>query len=362
MKVIAFDPFLTAERAAHLGVQKVELDELLARADFISLHTPLTDKTKNILDEAAFAKMKKGVRIINCARGGLLDEAALKVALDSGRVARAALDVFEEEPATRHPLFGDERVVATPHLGASTAEAQEKVAEQIAEQIADFLLTGAVANAVNMPSISADEAPKLKPYVMLAEKLGQFLGQLADTAIQSVTIEYEGTVADLKTQPLTAAALAGLLHPTMSEVNMVNAPVIARDRGIKISEVRRSQEGAFESYIRVSATTERHKHSIAGTLYSGNRPRIIQLNGIDMEAAWGENMLCVTNADKPGHIGALGTLLGGAGVNIATFALGRTAAGGDAIALVEVDQKVGEDVLVKVRALPNVIDARGLVF
>lgn len=362
MKVIAFDPFLTGERAAQLGVQKVELDELLARADFISLHTPLTDKTRNILDEAAFAKMKKGVRVINCARGGLLDEAALKRALDEGRVARAALDVFEEEPATKHALFGNERVVATPHLGASTAEAQEKVAEQIAEQIADFLLTGAVANAVNMPSISADEAPKLKPYVMLAERLGAFLGQITDTAIQTVTIEYEGTVADLKTAPLTAAALAGLLKPAMAEVNMVNAPVIAKERGIKVQEVRRAQEGVFESYIRLTATTERRSFSIAGTLYSGNRPRIIQLNGIDMEASWGANMLCVTNADKPGHIGALGSLLGQAGVNIATFALGRTRAGGDAIALVEVDQKVGEEVLAKVRALPNVLDARSLSF
>lgn len=362
MKVIAFDPFLTGERAAQLGVQKVELDELLARADFISLHTPLTDKTRNILDEAAFAKMKKGVRVINCARGGLLDEAALKRALDEGRVARAALDVFEEEPATKHALFGDERVVATPHLGASTAEAQEKVAEQIAEQIADFLLTGAVANAVNMPSISADEAPKLKPYVMLAERLGAFLGQITDTAIQTVTIEYEGTVADLKTAPLTAAALAGLLKPAMAEVNMVNAPVIAKERGIKVQDVRRAAEGVFESYIRLTATTERRSFSIAGTLYSGNRPRIIQLNGIDMEASWGANMLCVTNADKPGHIGALGSLLGQAGVNIATFALGRTRAGGDAIALVEVDQKVGEEVLAKVRALPNVLDARSLSF
>jgi D-3-phosphoglycerate dehydrogenase len=362
MKVIAYDPFLTAERAEQLGVQKIEIDELFARADFISLHTPLTDKTRNIIDEAAFAKMKHGVRIINCARGGLMDEKALKAAIESGKVARVALDVFEEEPARHHPLFGDERLVATPHLGASTGEAQEKVAEQIAEQIADFLLTGAVANAVNMPSISADEAPRLRPYVSLAEKLGQFIGQLADTAIQSVTIEYEGTVADLKTSPLTAAALTGLLRPVMPDVNMVNAPTIARERGIKVSEIRRGQEGVFESYIRLSATTERRKLSIAGTLYSGNRPRIIQLNGIDMEAAWGANMLCVINADKPGHIGALGTLLAGAGVNIATFALGRAQVGGDAIALVEVDQKLSDEVLAKVKALSHVIDAKALTF
>jgi len=362
MRVIAYDPYLTAERAKEIGVEKVELDDLFRRSDFVTLHTPLTEKTKNIIDDAAFTKMKKGVRIINCARGGLVDEKALKRALDSGTVARVALDVFEEEPAKQHVLFGDERVVATPHLGASTSEAQEKVAEQVAEQMADFLLTGAVANAVNMPSITADEAPRLKPYVALAEKLGQFIGQLTDTAMQSVSIEYEGAVAELKTAPLTAAALAGLLRPNMSGVNMVNAPVIAREHGIKVSEVKRGQQGVFESYIRLTATTERKAVSIAGTLYSGHRPRIIQINGIDMEAAWSPHMLYVTNEDRPGYIGALGTILGQAGVNIATFALGRATQGGDAIALIAVDQKVTDEAIGKVKALSHAIDAKALSF
>jgi D-3-phosphoglycerate dehydrogenase len=362
MKVIAFDPYLTAERAQQLGVAKVDLDELFARSDFISLHTPLTDKTRHIIDETAFQMMKTGVRLINCARGGLVDEKALRAALVSGKVSRVALDVFEDEPAKEHPLFGDERLVATPHLGASTSEAQEKVAEQIAEQMADFLMTGAVTNAVNMPSISADEAPRLKPYVFLAERLGQFIGQLTDTAIQSVTIEYEGAVAEMKTAPLTAAALAGLLRPAMTEVNMVNAPVIARERGLKVEEVSRAQSGVFESYVRVSATTERRKLSIAGTLYSGNRPRIIQLNGVDMEAAWSANMLYVTNTDHPGHIGALGTILGAAGVNIGTFALGRDKPGGDAHALIAVDLPASDAALSQMRALPYVIEARALAF
>ena len=362
MRVVAYDPYLTAERAMELGVEKLELDDLFARADFISLHTPLTDKTRNIINKNAFDKMKRGVRIVNCARGGLVDEAELKLALDSGKVARVALDVFETEPATAHPLFGDERLVATPHLGASTSEAQEKVAEQIAEQMSDFLLTGAVTNAVNMPSISADEAPRLKPYVVLAEKLGQFIGQLAETALLSVAIEYDGAAAQLNTAALTAAALAGLLRPNMSEINMVNAPVIARERGIKISETKHAQAGVFETLVRLTVTTERRTRSIAGTLYAGSRPRMVQLDGVDLEAAWGTNMLYVTNSDRPGHIGALGTLLGESGVNIATFALGRKGPGGDAIALIEIDQPAEENVIAKVKSLAHVIEAKALRF
>jgi D-3-phosphoglycerate dehydrogenase len=345
-----------------LGVEKVELENLFKRADFISLHTPLTDKTRNIINADAFALMKKGVRIVNAARGGLMDERALKEALDSGKVARVALDVFEEEPATKHPLFGDERVVATPHLGASTSEAQEKVAEQIAEQMADFLLLGAVTNAVNMPSITADEAPRIRPYVSLAEKLGSFVGQLTDTSIEQVSIEYEGAVAELKTTALTAAALAGLLAPQMAEVNMVNAPVVARERGIKVSETKRAQEGVFEAYIRIIVKSGRGTRSIAGTLYSGNRPRIIQIDGIDMDAAWGPNMLCVVNIDKPGFVGTLGNTFGQAGINIATFALGRREAGGHAIALVEIDAPITPEILAKVQGIKNVIEAKALRF
>jgi D-3-phosphoglycerate dehydrogenase len=362
MKVVAYDPYLSEDHAKNLGVEKVELDDLFKRADFISLHTPLTDKTRNIIDAAAFAKMKKGVRIINAARGGLMDEKALKEALDSGKVARVALDVFEEEPAIKHPLFGDDRVVATPHLGASTTEAQEKVAEQIAEQMADFLLLGAVTNAVNMPSITADEAPRIKPYVSLAEKLGTFMGQITDTSVQQISIEYEGAVAELKTTALTAAVLSGILAPNMSEVNMVNAPVVARERGIKVSETKRAQEGVFETYIRVQVKTERGTRSIAGTLYSGNRPRIIQIDGIGMDAAWAPNMLCVVNVDKPGFVGTLGNTFGEAGINIATFALGRREAGGHAIALVEIDQPLTPEILAKVQNIKHVVEAKALRF
>jgi D-3-phosphoglycerate dehydrogenase len=362
MKVIAYDPYLSEDKAADLGVEKVTLDDLFARADFISLHTPLTDKTSNIVDAAAFAKMKDGVRIINCARGGLIDEAALGEALDSGKVARAALDVYVEEPAKSHPLFGNDHLVATPHLGASTSEAQVKVAEQVAEQMADFLLTGAITNAVNMPSITADEAPRIKPYVSLAEKLGAFVGQLIETPLQQVSIEYEGAVAELKTTPLTAAVLAGLLSPNVSEVNMVNAPVVARERGIKVSETRRAQEGVFETYIRIKTVSERRTRSIAGTLYSGNRPRIIQIDEIDMDAPIGPNMLCVANIDKPGFVGTIGKTFEAEGINIATFALGRTEAGGHAIALLEIDQPLSKDILAKVQEINNVVEAKALKF
>jgi D-3-phosphoglycerate dehydrogenase len=362
MRVVAFDPFLTEERAAEIGVEKVDLDTLLKRADIVTLHTPLTDDTRGIIGAEALAKMKKGARLVNCARGGLVDEAALKEALESGHLAGAALDVFEEEPAKENPLFGLPNLIATPHLGASTQEAQEKVALQVAEQMSDYLLTGAVTNAINMPSISADEAPRLKPYVELAEKLGLFAGQLTETAISSVQIEYEGAVAELNTKPMTAAALMGLLKPQLTDVNMVSAPVIAKQRGLKIQEVKREQEGIFETYIRLTVTTERQERSVAGTIYSTGQMRIIQVKGINIDCELGRHMLYVTNEDKPGFIGALGTALGEGGVNIATFNLGRAEEGGDAIALVEVDGPVPADVLEKVRALPLVKQAKPLAF
>ncbi|MCP5432209.1 MAG: phosphoglycerate dehydrogenase [Alphaproteobacteria bacterium] len=362
MKVIAYDPFLTEARAEELGVEKVELAELLKRADIVTLHTPLTDQTRNIIDAKALKAMKKGARIVNCARGGLVDEAALKAALDEGHIAGAALDVFLEEPAKANVLFGDEKVIATPHLGASTTEAQEMVALQVAEQMSDYLLTGAVVNAVNMPSISADEAPRLKPFVELAEKLGLFAGQLTETGITEVQLEYEGTVAEMNTKPMTAAALMGLLKPQLEDVNMVSAPVIAKERGLKVQETKRAQGGIFETYIRLSITTESQTRSVAGTIYSSGQMRIIQIKGINMDAELGPHMLYVTNQDKPGFIGALGTLLGQAGINIATFNLGRAKSGGDAIALIEVDQPVPVDVLAKIRALPHVVRAQTLKF
>jgi D-3-phosphoglycerate dehydrogenase len=362
MRVVAFDPYLSPERAADLGVEKVEFDELLARADFISLHTPLTNETKNIISADAIARMKKGARLINCARGGLVDEAAVKTALESGQLAGAAFDVFAEEPAKQNALFGNERVVSTPHLGASTMEAQENVALQVAEQISDYLLTGAVTNALNMPSISSEEAQRIRPWVSLAEKLGAFAGQLTETSISAVEIVYEGMPAGLNTRALTQAALCGLLKPTLSEVNMVNAPLVAKERGVRISEVRRDQQGAYEGYIKLSVTTEQLARSVAGTVFSNTRPRVIQIKGIDMDAEFAPHMLYITNEDKPGFIGRLGTLLGNAGVNIANFNLGRSAPGADAIALLQVDEPVADNVLADIRSLPLVKQVRALVF
>ncbi|HMM13049.1 MAG TPA: phosphoglycerate dehydrogenase [Parvibaculum sp.] len=362
MKVIAFDPFLTQERAADLGVEKVDLDELLKRSDFITLHTPLTDKTRNILNKDSLAKTKKGVRIINCARGGLVVEADLKAAIEAGHVAGAALDVFEEEPAKTNILFGMEQIVATPHLGASTNEAQENVALQVAEQMADYLLSGAITNSVNVPSISAEEAPKLTPFVELAQLLGSFAGQLTETGIHEVTIEYEGTVAGMNTRVLTNAALTGLLKPQLADVNTVSAPVIAKERGIQVSEVKREQRGAYETYIRLTVKTDRQERSVAGTVFSDGRPRLIQIKGVNMDAALGAHMIYVTNQDKPGFIGALGSILGKSNINIANFNLGRQETGGAAICLVEVDGPVPAEVLNEIQALPHVVQVKALSF
>jgi len=363
MHVIAYDPYLSAERAVEIGVEKVELNDLLARADFITLHTPLTNETRNIISADAINKMKKGVRLINCARGGLVDEAALKVALDAGHVAGAALDVFAEEPAKANILFGHEKVVATPHLGASTEEAQENVALQVAEQIADYLLTGAITNALNMPSINAQEAALVRPWIALAEKLGAFAGQLTETSLQAVEILYEGTAATLNQRALTQAALAGLLKPQLAEVNMVNAPVVAKERGIKVSETRRDRQGIYEGYIKVTAMLgDGSTRRVAGTVFSDGRPRLIQVKDINLDAEFAPHMLYVVNEDKPGFIGKLGTLLGEAKVNIANFTLGRAAPGADAIALVEVDGEVAEKVLADIRKLPLVRLAKALTF
>ncbi|MGE5536373.1 MAG: phosphoglycerate dehydrogenase, partial [Acidobacteriota bacterium] len=321
MKVIAYDPFLSPERALDLGVEKVELDELFRRADFITLHTPLTEKTRNIIDGAALRRMKKGVRIINCARGGLVDEAAVAEALKSGHVAGAAFDVFMTEPATDSPLFALPNVVCTPHLGAATKEAQENVALQIAEQMSDYLLRGAITNAINFPSISAEEAPKLKPFIALAEKLGSFAGQLTETGLGKVQISYEGVVAGMNTKALTSAAIAGLLRPMLQDVNVVSAPVVAKERGIVVEEVTREAQGDYESLITVTVTTERQSRHVSGTVFADGRPRIVNIKGIRMDAEFGRSMIYITNLDKPGFIGRFASTLGDAGINIATFNL-----------------------------------------
>ena len=363
MKVIAYDPFLSPERAVDLGVEKVDLDTLLARADFISLHTPLTDQTRNLIDKTALAKCKPGVRIVNCARGGLIVEEDLKVALDSGQVAGAALDVFPTEPATENVLFGHPNVVCTPHLGASSTEAQLNVAIQVAEQMSDFLLHGAVTNALNMPSVTVEEAPKLRPYMKLADQLGAFAGQATETGIRKVTVEYEGQVAALNTRPLTALILQGLLKPQLSDsVNMVNAPLVAKERNIDLTEVKHDREGDYHTLIRLTVESERWQRSIAGTLFADQRPRVVEIKGIKIDAELGPHMLYVTNDDKPGFIGKLGTLLGDNGINIATFALGRSAPGKDAIALVEIDGPIPAALLKQVQDLAQVQQAKHLVF
>lgn len=345
MKVIAFDPFLSAERAVEIGVEKVELEDVLTRADFITLHTPMTESTRGIINKAAIAKMKKGVRLINCARGGLIVEADLKEALESGHVAGAALDVFEEEPAKENGLFGLANVVCTPHLGASTVEAQENVALQVAEQMADFLLQGAVANAVNMPSVSAEDAPKLKPYMKLAEQLGSFAGQLATADTKEIQIEFEGAVAGLNTRPLTALVLSGFLKPSMEGVNIVSAPARAKERGITVAETKRDKSKDFLTLIRVTVVGTSGTHTVAGTIFGGEQPRLVAVDNVPIEAELSGEMLFIQNLDKPGLIGAVGTLLGDAQINIADFNLGRMAGKNKAIALISVDGTVDSKII-----------------
>jgi D-3-phosphoglycerate dehydrogenase len=340
MKVIAYDPFLSEERATEIGVEKVELDELLGRSDFITMHVPLTDQTKNILSKENIAKLKKGVRIVNCARGGLVDEEALAEALKAGHVAGAAFDVFAVEPATDSPLFNLPNVVVTPHLGAATTEAQENVALQVAEQMSDYLLTGAVQNALNMPSVTAEEAKIMGPWIKLTEHLGNFIGQMTDEPIKAINILFDGEASEMNLKALTAATIAGIMNKANPDTNMVSAPVIAKERGIKVSTTKQDQSGAFEGYVKVTVVTEKRERSVAGTVFSDGKPRFIQIKGINIDAEIGEHMVYTTNKDVPGIIGLLGSTLGQNNVNIANFTLGRAAAKGEAIALLYLDEAV----------------------
>ena len=345
MKVIAYDPFLSEERAEKLGVQKVELESLFKLSDFISLHVPKTDQTTGIIDGKAIAKMKTGVRIINCARGGLVDENALALAITSGHVAGAALDVFSVEPATESPLFNIPNVVCTPHLGAATTEAQENVAIQVAEQMSDYLLTGAVSNALNMPSVTAEESKVMGPWLKLAGHLGAFIGQMTDEPIKAINILYDGTVSDMNLEALNCGVVAGIMKAGNPDVNMVSAPVIAMERGIQISTTNQAKSGIFEAYIKVTVVTSKRDRSVAGTVFSDGKPRFIQIKGINVDAEIGSHMLYTTNSDVPGIIGLLGSILGQNGVNIANFTLGRADAGGEAIALLSVDELVEDHVI-----------------
>ena len=340
MKVMAYDPYLGEEKADEMGVKKVELDELLANADFITLHVPYTEQTANILSAENIAKTKKGVRIINCARGGLVDEEALAEALKSGHVAGAAFDVFAVEPTTDSPLFNLPNVVVTPHLGAATTEAQENVALQVAEQMSDYLLTGAVTNALNMPSVTAEEAKVMGPWIKLAGHLGNFTGQMTDEPITAINILFDGVVSEMNLKALTAATIAGIMKKANPDTNMVSAPVIAKERGIQISTTKQDRSGSFEGYVKVTVVTAKQERSVAGTVFSDGKPRFIQIKGINVDAEIGAHMLYTTNDDVPGIIGTLGQTMGGMGVNIANFTLGRAAAEGEAIALLYVDEPV----------------------
>jgi D-3-phosphoglycerate dehydrogenase len=363
MKVIAYDPFLTAERAVEMGVEKVDLEDLITRADFITMHTPLTDETRNILSRERLEKTKKGVRIVNCARGGLIDEAALKDLLDSGHIAGAALDVFAQEPPPAdHPLFGTKNFICTPHLGASTSEAQVNVALQVAEQIADYLVEGGITNALNVPSLSAEEAPKLKPYMGLAEKLGSLVGQLAHGNLPKISIEVEGAAAQLNQKPITAAVLAGLMKHYSQSVNMVNAPFLAKERGMEVREIRNEREEVYHTLVRVTVATSQGDRSVAGTLFGNEAPRLVSIFGIGIEADLDGHMLYINNNDAPGFIGAVGGILGAANINIGTFHLGRREAGGEAVLLLSVDEEVPQEQMRQIEQLHNVRLVRALKF
>ena len=345
MKVLAYDPYLGEGKAKHMGVEKVTIDKLLERSDFITLHLPLTDQTHNILSRENLLKTKKGVRIINCARGGLVDEEALAELLTSGHVAGAAFDVFVEEPATSNPLFNLPNVVCTPHLGAATTEAQENVALQLAEQMSDYLLTGAVSNALNMPSFTSEEAKVMRPWLKLSAHLGGFVGQMTDEPIKAINILYDGSVSDMNLEALNCTVVAGIMKRSSPDVNLVSAPFIAKERGIQISTTNQDKSGAFEGYIKVTVVTDVRERSVAGTVFSDGKPRIIQIKGINIDAEIGTHMLYTTNKDVPGVIGTLGKIMGSNGVNIANFTLGRAQEGGEAIALLHVDHPVPISVL-----------------
>lgn len=353
MKVIAYDPFLAPERAVELGVETVDLGDLLSRADIVSLHVPMTEHTRNILSAENLGRTKAGVIIVNVARGGLVDEEALRDLLDSGHVAAAAFDVFSVEPARDNVLFGATNFIATPHLGASTAEAQVNVARQVAEQMSDYLLTGAVTNALNMPSISAEEAPRLKPFAELAEKLGVFAGQLVDAPLEEIEIVFEGYVAELNTNPLVCGALAGILRPQLQDVNMVSAPAIVRERGIALTESKRERSPVYDSLIRIKLLTGGSWRTLAGAVFAG-APKIVEVKGMALEADFQPVMLLTNNEDKPGFIGSLGTILGNAGINIGTLHLGRNLERREAVAIVGVDDVVPDIIIAELRALPQV--------
>ena len=359
MKVIGYDPFISAENIARLGVEPVGLEEIFIRSDFITVHVPLTQETQSLINRDAFAKMKAGVRIINCARGGIVDENDLAQAIRLGKVAGAALDVYAEEPPPPdHPLLGMEQVITTPHLGASTDEAQLNVAVAVAEQMVEFLSRGVVRYAVNVPSVSPELLEVLRPYLTLAEKLGSLQVQMADELPKELYVEYRGDVTQYDVAPLTLAVLKGLLTPVMeSGVNYVNAPLVAHERGIKIVESKSSQAGDFASSITVKVKTKKQELEVEGAIFGSNNPRIVKVNSFYLEAVPEGYILILHNRDVPGVVGAVGTLLGKEGINIAGMELGRGERGGKAISFIHVDDMVSKETLQALRNLPQIISA-----
>lgn len=362
MRVIAFDPFVTAEKAAKMQIELVSLDDLYARADFITVHTPLTPETKGLIGAAAFAKMKKGVRIVNCARGGIVDEQALADAITSKHVAGAALDVFAEEPPPAdHPLLKLPQVIGTPHLGAATSEAQINVAIAIAEQLSNFLIRGEVQAAVNMPSVSGDMVAVLRPHLQLGEKLGSLIAQLSKEAPTELTIEYSGQVAELDWRPVTHAILRGVLSRFLGpHVNYVNAPSIARERGITVRESRASRSSDFVNSITVRMARASGSIEVEGALFGTSILRLVRIDDFYMEAVPEGHWLLLNNRDVPGVVGRVGTLLGTHGINIAGLTLGREKVGGMAISVFHVDEEVPEAVLAELRRSPEIVSAQVL--
>jgi len=359
MKVIAFDPFISQEKAKSMGIELVDLPAIYKRSDFITVHTPKTKETANLINKNTISQMKDGVRIINCARGGIVNEQDLYEALKSGKVAGAAFDVFEKEPPENHPLLTLDNFIATPHLGASTLEAQENVAVAVAEQIVDYLVAGTVRNAVNVPSVPADQLPTLSPYINLAERMGLFQAQLCEGGLTQVTVEYSGEVSNLKQEPITLAALKGLLTPILNEsVNFVNAPLIAKDRGIEVKVSRSSDTTEYTSLITIKIKAGGRDMSVSGTLNSKKEPRIIQVDNFPMETVPEGDMLVFMNNDKPGVIGGIGTLLGQNGINIARMQFGRESQGGTAMSIVSIDSAVSDEIMAKIGQMKNVLSVK----
>ncbi|HVF51315.1 MAG TPA: phosphoglycerate dehydrogenase [Pyrinomonadaceae bacterium] len=361
MKVIAYDPFTAPEQARELGLELLPLAEVCARADFLTVHTPLTSETRGIIGAREFALMKRGVRVINCARGGLVDEHALYEAIKEGRVAGAALDVFETEPpAAGNPLLGLEEVIATPHLGASTREAQEGVALTVAEQMRDYFLTGALRGAVNVPTLNAQELSLLQPYLMLAERLGRFQAQLVDDAVREVRIVYAGEIGEVDAAPVTRAFLAGLLRNVSARANFVNAFLIAEERGITVTaSYKRTAGNELTPAIETHVVTSSVEHVVSGALFGPHdKGRITEIDGFRIEAIPTGNMVVTRSSDVPGVIGRVGTCLGTHGVNISHFHLGRRERGGEAMAVIETDAPLDDATLAELRSFPEVISAR----